>query len=169
MALLKPDVVIMDIDMPLVNGIDGTRLIKEILPEIQILIHTVFEDESKLFDCLCAGANGYILKKTSPEKFIDAIYEVLAGGSPMSPSIARKVFESFVNGNSKQIKISYDLSKREKEILQLLVKGFSYKMIASECGISNDTVKTHLKNIYTKLHVNCGREAVAKALIDKII
>jgi DNA-binding NarL/FixJ family response regulator len=164
-----PDVIIMDIDMPEINGIEAVGMIKEVLPQVQIIMHTVFEDDAKLFDCLCAGANGYILKKTSPEKLIEAINEVLIGGSPMSPSIARKVMDSFALNAKKTTVVKYDLSNREKEVLQLLVKGFSNKMIAAECKISIDTVKTHLKNIYTKLHVNCGKEAVAKALIDKIV
>ena len=130
-------------------------------------MHTVFEDDEKLFDCLCAGANGYILKNTSFVNLLEAIDNVLHGGAPLSPSIAKKVLNSFQS--NPLVKNSYDLSPRETEILKLLVKGFSYKMIASTCYISLDTVRGHIRNIYTKLHVNCGREAVVKALQDKVV
>ena len=164
---LKADVVIMDIDMPCVNGIEGLRIIKEQRPETFIIMHTVFEDDDRLFSCLCAGANGYILKNTSFINLLEAIDNVLHGGAPLSPSIAKKVLASFqVKSNNKN---PYDLSQREKEILSYLVKGFSYKMIASACFISLDTVRGHIRNIYTKLHVNCGREAVVKALKDHVV
>ena len=164
---LKADVVIMDIDMPCVNGIEGLRIIKEQRPETFIIMHTVFEDDDRLFSCLCAGANGYILKNTSFINLLEAIDNVLHGGAPLSPSIAKKVLASFqVKNNNKN---PYDLSMREKEILSYLVKGFSYKMIASACFISLDTVRGHIRNIYTKLHVNCGREAVVKALKDHVV
>ena len=164
---LEPDVVIMDIDMPCVNGIEGLRIIKEKRPQTHIIMHTVFEDDEKLFDCLCAGANGYILKNTSFVNLLEAIDNVLHGGAPLSPSIAKKVLNSFQS--KPLVKNSYDLSPRETEILKLLVVGFSYKMIASTCYISLDTVRGHIRNIYTKLHVNCGREAVVKALQDKVV
>lgn len=163
----KPEVVLMDIDMPGTNGIQGVQLIKESSPATNIIMFTVFEDENKLFDCLAAGANGYILKNTPAPQLIQAIYEVCAGGAPMSPGIARKVLNSFTQ--KKKFSKDYFLSTREMQILELLVKGFSYKMIASECTIAIDTVRTHLKNIYTKLHVSCGKEAIAKALKDRIV
>jgi DNA-binding NarL/FixJ family response regulator len=129
-------------------------------------MYTMFEDDDKLFKSLCAGANGYILKKTAPDKLHEAINEVICGGAPMSPSIARKVLHSFrVSGKI----IDYDLSKREKEILLLLIEGYPTKQIASELFIAFDTVRTHLKNIYVKLHVNCGKEAIAKALKERIV
>jgi len=162
-----PEVVLMDIDMPGTNGIEGVRLIKESSPKTNIIMFTVFEDENKLFDCLAAGANGYILKNTPALHLIQAIHEVCAGGAPMSPGIARKVLNSFAQ--KKNYSKDYHLSNRELQILELLVKGFSYKMIASECNITLDTVRTHLKNIYTKLHVSCGKEAIAKALKDHIV
>jgi len=162
-----PDVVIMDIDMPAVNGIDGLRIIKELRPQTYIIMHTVLEDEDRLFQCLCAGANGYILKNTSFVHLLDAIENVLHGGAPLSPSIAKKVLHSFEHSAASRLK--YDLSAREIEILKYLVKGYSYKMIASACYISIDTVRGHIRNIYAKLHVNCGREAVSKALQDKIV
>src|SRR4051812_45636472 len=163
----RPDVVIMDINMPGVGGISGLRIIKERRPQTYIIIHTVLEDDERLFQCLCSGANGYILKNTSFVNLLEAIDNVLHGGAPLSPSIAKKVLQSFQISNAGRLQ--YNLSAREAEVLGYLVKGFSYKMIASACYISLDTVRGHIRNIYTKLHVNCGREAVAKALHDKIV
>jgi len=163
----RPDIVIMDIGMPGVDGIEGLRIIKEKYPDTCIIIHTVLEDEDRLFQCLCGGANGYILKNTSFVHLLDAIENVLHGGAPLSPTIAKKVLHSF-----QQVapgRLQYHLTDREKEVLSQLVKGFSYKMIASNCHISVDTVRGHIRNIYSKLHVNCGREAVAKALRDRIV
>ncbi len=161
----KPDVVLMDIDLPGESGIKGVFKIKESYPQAAIIMYTVFEDDEKLFQCLCAGANGYLLKKTAPSKLLDAIQEVIAGGAPMSPSIAKKVLNSFQHGKSNR----YSLSPREVETLQLLIKGYSAKMIAAELKISFDTARYHLKNIYNKLHVNCGKEAIAKALGEHIV
>jgi DNA-binding NarL/FixJ family response regulator len=163
----RPDVVIMDIDMPGVNGINGLQIIKERRPQTYIIMHTVFEDEEQLFQCLCYGANGYILKNTSFVNLLEAIDNVLHGGAPLSPSIAKKILRSFQPLSSSRLQ--YNLSEREKEILKYLVKGYSYKMIAASCYISVDTVRGHIRNIYTKLHVNCGREAVVIALRDKIV
>jgi DNA-binding NarL/FixJ family response regulator len=161
----QPDVVLMDIDMPGKNGIDGVKAIKEARPKTAIIMYTVFEDDEKLFRCLCAGANGYLLKKTHPSKLFDAITEVLDGGAPLSPSIARKVLNSFQQGKTKR----HELTPREIEVLQLLIKGYSTKMIAAELHVSFDTARFHLKNIYNKLHVNCGKEAIAKALSERIV
>ena len=161
----KPDVVLMDIDLPGESGIKGVFKIKESYPQAAIIMYTVFEDDEKLFQCLCAGANGYLLKKTAPSKLLDAIQEVIAGGAPMSPSIAKKVLNSFQHGKSNR----YDLSTREVEVLNLLTKGYSTKMIAAELNISFDTARYHLKNIYNKLHVNCGKEAIVKALGERIV
>lgn len=161
----QPDVVLMDIDLPGESGIKGVMKIKESHPNSAIIMYTVFEDDEKLFQCLCAGANGYLLKKTAPSKLIDAIKEVIEGGAPMSPSIARKVLNSFQQGKSNK----YFLSAREIETLQLLIKGYSTKMIAAELKISFDTARYHLKNIYNKLHVNCGKEAIVKALGEHIV
>ncbi len=160
----NPDVVIMDIDMPELSGIEGVRLVKSAKPTTYILMHTVFEDDQNLFQALCAGANGYLLKKDSLTKLVEAIKEVMEGGVPFSPSIARRVLAHFHKPKS-----IYTLSKRETEILKLLSEGLSYKMIAAQCNITLETVKTHFKNIFIKLHVNCGPEAVAKALKEGLI
>ena len=162
-----PDVIVMDINMPGVNGIEGLRIIKERRPETYIIMHTVLEDEDELFQCLCSGANGYILKNTSFLNLLEAIDNVLHGGAPLSPSIAKKVLQSFQSNNAGRL--HYNLTERETEVLKFLVKGYSYKMIASACYISLDTVRGHIRNIYAKLHVNCGREAVVKALRDNIV
>ena len=162
----RPDVVIMDIDLPEKSGIEGVRMIKESRPETLVIMYTMFEDDEKLFNSLCAGANGYILKKTSPYKLFEAINEVMEGGAPMSPTIARRVLQSFQNKSAARL---YNLSPRETELLYLLIKGYSIKMIAAELKIAFDTVRTHLRNIYQKLHVNCGKEAIAKVLSEKII
>lgn len=164
---LRPNIVLMDIDMPIVNGIEGVELIKADCPEIKILMHTVFDDNDKLFNCLKAGADGYLLKKIQPAKLLEALQDIYAGGAPMSPGIARRVLSTFhhLKTNIKK----YGLTKREKEILFLLTEGYTYKAISSECHISMDTVATHLRNIYNKLHVNCGTEAVAKAIREKLV
>ena len=162
----KPDVVLMDIDMPGESGIKGVSQVKEARPETAVIMYTVFEDNEKLFQCLCAGANGYLLKKTSPDNLFDAIREVVDGGAPMSPSIAKKVLSSFQTNKTNN---KYDLTQREIDVLQLLTKGYSAKIIASELDIASETVRTHLKNIYQKLHVNCGKEAIAKVLREHIL
>ena len=164
-----PDVVLMDIEMLGMNGIEAVKLIKQHFPGVQILMQTMFDDDDYIFEAICSGASGYILKTTTPLGYTEAIKNVHAGGSPMSPSIARKVFELFKTNLASQVDVNYNLTDKEKEILQNLVKGKSYKMIAEEMSISTETVKTHMKNIYTKLHVNSNTEAVVKAIKDKII
>ncbi len=163
-----PDLVIMDIDMPGVNGIEGVKIIKNQYPEIKIIMYTVFDDDNRIFECICAGANGYLLKNTSPIKLIQSLHELMEGGTPMSPFVAKKVFE-FFRKKEAPVHQDYKITPREKEILELLVKGNSYKMIADKSQISIDTVKKHLTNIYNKLHVHCGTEAVVKALQQRIV
>lgn len=167
MESLAPQLVIMDIDMPGMSGIEGVKRIKLAYPEIKVIMFTVFDDDTRIFECICNGANGYLLKNTSPLKLIQALQELSEGGAPMSPFVARKVFQFF--RQKEQAKVSFNLSAREIEILESLVQGNSYKMIADKSFISIDTVKSHLQNIYHKLHVNCGTEAVAKALQHKIV
>ena len=161
------DLIVMDIDMPGIGGIEGVRQIKTYFPEVKVIMHTMFDDDNKIFDSLCAGADGYLLKNTSPSLFIRALQESMLGGSPMSPFVAKKVFQHFRN-QTVQHNEEFNLSDREKEILELLVEGNSYKMIAGKCNIAHDTVKKHLHNIYAKLHVKSGTEAVAKALKNHI-
>ena len=164
---LEPQLVIMDIDMPAVNGIEGVRRIKAESPEVKVVMYTVFDDDNRIFDCICAGADGYLLKNTSPAKLIQSLKDLAEGGSPMSPFVAQKVFQFF--RDNKKTEENFNLTSREKEILELLVRGNSYKMIADKSNVTIDTVKKHLQNIYHKLHVNCGTEAVAKALQHKIV
>jgi len=163
----RPDVVIMDIDMPECSGIDGVKLIKEIDVTVKVIMHTVFDDDDKLFACLSNGADGYLLKRDTYVQLMFAIRDVMEGGAPMSPGIARKVLTVFFK--PKETGEQYHITPREQQVLQLLSRGFSYRMIGLEVSISPETVKRHLKNIYQKLHVQCGPEAVAKAIREKII
>jgi DNA-binding NarL/FixJ family response regulator len=168
-AQAKPDVVLMDIELPGISGIEAVEMIKEDFPEIKILMETIFDDDEKIFKSICAGAEGYILKHTSPAEIMEAIKEIYEGGSPMTPSVANRVLKMVKdkpNGISKE---SFDLSAREKEILICLVKGMSYKMVADTCFISIETVNVHIKNIYKKLHVHSKSEAVAKAIKGRIV
>ena len=164
----QPDVVIMDIDMPGINGIEGVKLIRKSYPNLQILMFTVFDDEEKVFAAIKAGAAGYILKNAEPGRLVQAIKEVYDGGAPMTPGIARKVLQQFQTILPEQKK-DYNLSPREKEVLSLLVEGHSYKMIAAKLNITYDTVRSHMKKIYEKLYVASMTEAVAKALNQKLI
>ena len=163
-----PDVVIMDIDMPGRNGIEGVQLIKEVDVNIRVVMHTVFDDDDRLFTCLTNGADGYLLKKDSWAHLVNAIREVYEGGAPMSPGIASRVLKAFRNPKLPP-KEDYHITDREHQVLELLARGFSYRMIGIEFSISPETVKRHLKNIYQKLHVQCGPEAVAKAIRERII
>ena len=164
----NPDVILMDIDMPVMSGIQATAIAKKRYPAIQILMQTVFDDDNKIFEAIKAGASGYLLKDAIGKTLVDAIQEVYLGGSPMSPGVARKVLNQFQNNNA-QPKNDYHLSKREKEVLEFLVQGLSYKMIASRMNITYDTVRAHIKKIYEKLHVSSMTEAVAKAISNKIL
>jgi len=162
------DVVLMDIDMPGLNGIEATSLIKSRFPGLNVLILTAYDDSTKVFAALQSGATGYLLKKTTPAKILEAIVEINDGGAPMNASIARKVLEFF--SEKKNItKNEYDLSPREKDVLGCLVNGDSYKMIAGACFISMGTVQSHITNIYKKLQVNSKSEAVAKAIREHLI
>ncbi len=161
-----PRVIIMDIDMPQISGIEAVKEIKKVFPSIDIIMLTVFEDEERIFEALKAGATGYLLKKTPPAKIIEAINEVVAGGAPMTASIARKVMLFFTREASVQNNKDL-LSVREQDVLKGLIEGYSYKMIAAHLSISVETVRTYIKRVYDKMHVNSMTEAVAKALKEK--
>jgi DNA-binding NarL/FixJ family response regulator len=166
----QPDVILMDIEMPGINGIEAVKIVKLNFPTINVLMQTAFEDDENVFAAICAGASGYILKNTPPVKILESIVDVYQGGSPMSPSVARKVLGFLQQPKQeKHIEENYNLTGREKEILTFLVKGMSYKMIAENCNISYETVRSHMKNIYEKLHVASMTEAVAKAINQKIV
>ncbi len=165
----KPDVVLMDIDMPGINGIEAVKKIRTFDKQVQIIMLTVFDDNVHVFEAMYAGANGYLLKKYVSDKLIHAIREVLDGGAPMSPSIARMVITNMQQPLQPVAENDYQLTAREKETLQLLSKGNSFKMIAAELGISIDTVRTHIKRIYDKLHVRSQIEAVSKAINEKLV
>lgn len=158
-----PDVVLMDIDMPKMNGIECIYKLKKVIPHLQIMMLTVFEDDEKIFKSLQAGASGYLLKKTSPAKLLEAIEELYNGGSPMSGQIARKVIQVFQKSTESN-REKDGLSKRENEILSFLAKGHRYKEIADELFISVETARTHIHKIYEKLHVRSRTEAVLKYL-----
>lgn len=166
---LKPDVVLMDIDMPGRSGIDATPVVKALNPASQVLMLTVFEDEDKIFQAIRNGASGYLLKRTSPTEIIAAIHDVHQGGSPMTSSIARRVLHFFQQEQPVAKSQDYDLSPREQEILKSLVKGYSYKLIAEEHFISIDTVRSHIRHIYEKLQVNSKTEALLKAIKERIV
>jgi DNA-binding NarL/FixJ family response regulator len=158
-----PDIVLMDIGLPNISGIEGVRTLKSNFPAIQIMMFTVFDDEERIFDAIKMGASGYLLKKTPPGEIVHAIKELYQGGAPMSASIARKVIGSFQSPAPQQAADS-GLTVREKEILYSLVDGLSYKKIAEKYCISISTIRTHICNIYTKLHVHSKSEAVARIL-----
>jgi len=162
-----PNVVLMDIELPGMSGIDGMKIIKNQHPEVEIIILTVYHDSHKIFDSLCAGASGYLLKHTSLPEIKDAIDTLVDGGSPMSPQIARKVIDYFKKPETKKEPES-ELTPREQEIVVGLVDGLSYKMIADRMDIAIDTVRAHIRNIYKKLHVNSKAEVIAKSLRGEI-
>ena len=165
---LLPDVILMDIGMPGISGIEGLRRIRKRQPEVNILMFTVFEDDANLFEAIKAGASGYLLKKTTPDKILHAIREAGTGGAPMSPGIARRVLD-YLRLEPRKGHQDYQLTTRETQVLDMLVKGYSYKMISAGMNISLDTVRSHIKNIYGKLQVKSKSEAVAKALKEDLL
>jgi DNA-binding NarL/FixJ family response regulator len=163
----EPDVVLMDIEMPGLNGIEATKRICEKFPGTKILIQTVFNDNQKIFSALCAGASGYILKTDPPHKYLEAITDVYNGGAPISGGVAKKILGFFTQKNIILVSpqaTDYRLSERENEILQLMIKGDNYPGIAAKLFISYETVRTHVKHIYKKLHVANRSEAIMKAI-----
>ena len=168
-SMLQPDVVLMDIQMPGVNGLKGLELIRKHSSDIKVIMLTVFEDNKNIFDAICRGANGYLLKHAAPSQIFNAIEEVLRGGAPLTPSIASSVLMLLSDKKATPANNAYLLTPREKEILESLVEGNSYKMIASSLMISVETVKTHIKKVYEKLQVNSQTEAVMKAMKEKLV
>ena len=166
--LHQPNVILMDIDMPIENGLQGLRHIRASGNEVAILMLTVFDDNDRVFQAICYGASGYLLKSTSPNKIIEAIIDVQNGGAPMTASVAKQVLKLFSQPykNNEQLET---LTQREHDVLSCLVRGFSYKMAASELCISIETLRFHIKNIYHKLNVNSKSEAVIKAIQNNII
>jgi DNA-binding NarL/FixJ family response regulator len=165
---LKPDVILMDIDMPGTNGIDAAAIVKAVSPQTQVIMLTVFDNEDKIFNAIRNGASGYLLKHTPPSEIIDSIFDVNKGGSPMTANVARKVLQYF-QSQPKAHKEDYNLSARELQIVKGLVSGYSYKAIAAELYISIDTVRSHIRRIYEKLHVNSKTEAVLKAINEGLV
>jgi DNA-binding NarL/FixJ family response regulator len=163
----EPDVVLMDIGLPGMSGIEGVKHVRSISPSAQVIILTIHEENENVFEAICAGASGYLLKSSPPEKIIEGIHEVVQGGAPINAQIARKVLDMFSSLSSP--KGEYGVTKREKDILRLLIDGLSKKQIADQIFLSYHTIDTHLKNIYTKLHVHTRSGAVAKVLKERLI
>ena len=164
--VFKPEVVLMDIDMPGKTGIEGVTEIKKIFPQVEVIMNTVFDDDDRIIKAIKAGATGYLLKKNSLATLLSSIKDVKNGGAPMSPTIARRVLMLPANETGKT-SISDLLSEREFEVLTLLSKGLSYKMVAEDVNLSIDTVRSHIKRIYEKLHVHSVTEAIHRVFIDK--
>jgi len=163
-----PDVVLCDIGLPGMSGIEGIRILKERCPKQLMLMLTVYDDDDRIFEALCAGASGYLLKKTPPAKLLEGLREAVEGGAPMSPEVARRVITLF-RTIKPPAKADYDLTPHETRILKLLVEGYNYKTAAAELGVSINTISFHMRHIYEKLQVHSKSEAVAKALREKII
>ncbi len=160
---LNPDVLISDINLPGMSGIDGVRKVKEILPELKIIMLTVHEDDKRIFDAILSGASGYLSKKTSPSKILEAVTEAYEGGSPMNSSIAAKVINLLRSQSNHTVPEEIIVSSKERIILENLASGKNYKYIASELNISIHTVRYHIKNIYSKLQANSQSEAISQA------
>ena len=160
----RPNVVLMDINLPGMNGVECVRKLKQLVPTIQVVMLTAYEDTENIFNSLAAGASGYLLKRSKSAEILDALREVQTGGSPMTAHIARKVVQSFQATASAPVAPTEELSPREQEVLNLLSQGFMYKEISDKLGISFETVRTYIRRIYEKLHVRTRTEAVAKAL-----
>jgi DNA-binding NarL/FixJ family response regulator len=163
-----PDVLLSDIGLPGMNGIDGIRILKEQFPQMQVLMLTVYDDDDRIFDALCAGASGYLLKRTTPAKLLENIKEAVSGGAPMSPEVASRVITLFRDIRPPE-RVEYDLTPHETRLLKLLVEGHNYTTAAEELGVSYNTIKFHMRHIYEKLQVHSKSEAVAKALRDRLV
>ena len=164
----NPDVVLCDIGLPGMDGIEGIKILKEKFPELLIIMLTIYDDDERIFNALCAGACGYLLKKTPPVRLLDALREAVAGGSPMSPEVARRVITLFREIRPPE-RADYDLSPHETRLLKMLVEGHNYKTAAAEIGVTVHAVSFHMRNIYEKLQVHSKSEAVAVAMRDRLI
>jgi len=165
----KPQVILMDLNMPVVGGLEAIRLVREMDRDVKIIVLTVFEDNEKVFTALQCGADGYLLKKSPPNELLDSIRKVMKGGAPLTPAIARMVVNFFRNDEFQKDKKSIKLTAQETKVLRLLSKGNSYKMIADHLFVSIDTIRSHIKNIYKKLQVHSKSEAVQKAVEHRIL
>jgi DNA-binding NarL/FixJ family response regulator len=163
-----PDVILIDIGLPGMNGVEGTRILRERFPEVPILALTVYDDDDNVFDAICAGASGYLLKNTTPARLLEALREVVDGGAPMSPDVARRVVTVF-RAFRPPPRAAYHLTPQETDLLKLMVEGHHYKTAAAAMGITTSTVSFHLKHIYEKLQVHSKTEAVSKALRERVI
>lgn len=163
-----PDVVLSDIGLPGMDGIEGIRILKERHPDLLILMLTVYDDDERIFDAMCAGASGYLLKKTPPAKLLESLKEAFAGGAPMSPEVARRVITLFREIRPPD-RADYQLTPHETRLLKLFVEGHIYKTAAVELGVSVNTINFHVRNIYDKLQVHTRSEAVAKALVNRLV
>ncbi len=165
---IQPDVILIDIGLPGMSGIEGIRLLKERHPQLLLLVLTVFDDDTRIFDALCAGASGYLLKKTPPQRLLESLREVVAGGAPMSPEVASRVVHLFRTFHP-PTQADYHLSPHELRVLKLLVEGYNYKTAALELGVTVNTISFHVRRVYDKLQVHSKSEAVAKALKNKLV
>lgn len=163
-----PDVILSDIGLPGMSGIDGIKILKEQYPELIVLVLTVYDDNEKIFDALCAGASGYLLKQTEPAELLRSVREAVAGGAPMSPEVAARVIKLFREVRPPE-KVNYDLTPHETRLLKLLVDGYNYVTAAEKLNISYNTIKFHVRNIYDKLQVHSKSEAVAIAMRDRLV
>ena len=163
-----PDVLLSDIGLPGMNGIEGTRILKEQFPQMTVLMLTVYDDDDRIFDAICAGASGYLLKRTPPAKLLENIREAVSGGAPMSPEVAMRVIKLFREVRPPE-RVDYDLTPHETRLLKLLVEGHNYTTAAEELKVSYNTIKFHMRHIYEKLQVHSKSEAVAKALQNRLV
>jgi len=163
-----PDVLLSDIGLPGMNGIEGIRILKERYPQMQILMLTVYDDDDRIFDALCAGASGYLLKRTPPAKLLDNIREAMSGGSPVSPEVATRVIKFFREFHNPD-REDYALTPHETRLLKLLTEGYNYQTAADKLGVSYNTIKFHVRHIFDKLQVHSKSEAVVKAMRDRLV
>lgn len=164
---VPPDVMLMDIGLPGMSGLEGTQRVKSLAPSVQVIMLTSFDEHDKIFQAVCAGASGYLLKSDTPERIISSLKEISTGGAPINAQIAKKVLNMFARVVAPRAE--YDLTAREKEILRMLVDGLLKKQIADQLSLSYHTVDSHIRNIYGKLHVNSRSSAVAKTLKENVL